>query len=134
MISDKYKCLFVHIPKTAGTSVEKLLGHFEKLEYGVQDHRTIREIETINLSDLVSLAKREGFIPAIRELRGLLRYPHRITAEELADYFSFAFVRNPWARVHSWYRSVTRDEYFQRTRKISADCTSDHFLNEHSWH
>ncbi|MDB3988879.1 sulfotransferase family protein [Pseudomonadales bacterium] len=134
MISDKYKCLFVHIPKTAGTSIEKLLGHFEELDYGVQDHRTLREIEAITLSDLVSLTKREGIIPALRDLRGFLRYPDRLTQEELSDYFSFAFVRNPWARIHSWYRSVTRDKYFQRTRKISADCTFDDFLIEHTWH
>jgi hypothetical protein len=134
VISEKYKCIFVHIPKTAGTSIEKLLGHFDELEYGVQDHRTVREMESIRSSDLLSIGKREGVIPALRDLRGFLRYPSRMNQQEFAEYFKFAFVRNPWARVHSWYRSVTRDEYFQRTRKISADCTFDNFLIEHAWH
>jgi hypothetical protein len=45
MISHEYKCIFVHIPKTAGSSIEQKLGWFDELKWGVQDHRTIREIE-----------------------------------------------------------------------------------------
>ena len=36
----KYKCIFIHIPKCAGTSIEKALGHFELYNgRGRQDHR-----------------------------------------------------------------------------------------------
>uniref|UniRef100_A0A1D9FVM8 Sulfotransferase family protein n=1 Tax=Moorena producens (strain JHB) TaxID=1454205 RepID=A0A1D9FVM8_MOOP1 len=46
MISHEHKCIFVHIPKCAGTSIEHLLGHFDDFSgRGGQDHRSIRTIE-----------------------------------------------------------------------------------------
>ena len=46
MISHKYKFIHIHIPKCAGTTIEKALGHFDghKGRNG-QDHRTIRMLE-----------------------------------------------------------------------------------------
>ena len=45
MISHEHKCIYIHIPKTAGTSVEKRLGAHEKMDVRLkQDHRTIRNI------------------------------------------------------------------------------------------
>jgi len=48
MISKEHKCIYIHIPKTAGTSIEKKLGHFETLTYNIQDHRTLQEVELIS--------------------------------------------------------------------------------------
>ena len=46
MISHEHKCIFIHIPKCAGTSIESALGHLNNYT-GInrQDHRTIRMIE-----------------------------------------------------------------------------------------
>ena len=33
-ISDKYKCIFVHVPKVAGTSIEKTIFSENKTELG----------------------------------------------------------------------------------------------------
>lgn len=55
MMSYKYKCIFIHIPKSAGTSIEQTLGHFKQLKRGVQDHRTIREMEPMPFVDLAGL-------------------------------------------------------------------------------
>jgi chondroitin 4-sulfotransferase 11 len=66
--NDNHRAFFIHIPKTAGTSIYDSLG-MEKLPY--------------------------THAPA-RILRGI--YPC-----EYAEYFSFAFVRNPWDRLVSTF-------------------------------
>lgn len=71
MISHKHKCIFVHVQRTAGSSVEKWLCG--------EDWWRI-EPETKHM--LVSQAKRK-----------YSKYWH--------DYFKFSIVRNPWDRVVS---------------------------------
>lgn len=65
---DHFRCIFVHIPKTAGVSISKSL--FGNLAGG---HRTLRW------------------------------YEGHFVAETFRRYFKFAFVRNPWDRVHSGF-------------------------------
>ena len=74
-ISHKHKCIFIHIPKTAGTSIESL-GIFDDFQ---------------NLSN----EKVGGHKTAI-EVRN--EY-----SAEFNDYFKFCFVRNPWSRLLSAY-------------------------------
>ena len=46
MISHNYKFIHIHIPKCAGTSIEKAFGHFDAhTGKNAQDHRTLRMIE-----------------------------------------------------------------------------------------
>ncbi len=134
MISHDEKYVFVHIPKTAGTSIEKLLGHFEELERGMQDHRTVREMLSVTPAELISVTRSEGPVQAARELRGVLRYPERMSRKAFASYFSFAIVRNPFARVVSWYKNIMRDEIHQQNRNVPADISFPDFLIHHGWH
>lgn len=134
MISHDEKYVFVHIPKTAGTSIEKLLGHFEELERGMQDHRTVREMLSVTPAELIKVARTEGPVQAARELRGILRYPERMSQEVFSSYFSFAIVRNPWARVVSWYKNIMRDEIHQQNRNVPNDISFSDFLIHHGWH
>ena len=101
MISDKYRCVFVHIPKTGGTSIEQALGHFDELERNAQDHRPLYE------------------------LREAMSEP------DFGAWFKFAFVRNPWARIASWYKNVITDELHQQNFGVSPDCTLEQFLTDH---
>ena len=134
MISHKYKCLYVHIPKTAGTSVEKCFGGHDEMDVRLkQDHRTIRNIMAaisplstgrFNIKDiLVFLNQRYcGYRDQVGFLNG----------QEFDSYFKFCFVRNPWERAYSWYRNVIRDHLHQAELGISADITFSDFLNYHS--
>jgi hypothetical protein len=93
MISDKFRCVFVHIPKTAGQSVE----HF------------FVDLHGLSWEERSPLLLRFNSDPSL----GPERLAH-LTAEEYvqfgyltndlyASYFKFSFVRNPWSRLVSEY-------------------------------
>ena len=74
MVFHNYKCIFLHIPKTAGRSVTNALGgqgDIEELFW----HETLNDHKKIISEDIYS------------------------------SYFKFAFVRNPWDRIASYYFS-----------------------------
>jgi hypothetical protein len=74
------KFIFVHIPKTAGTSVSDCLRTVArgKVEYGCLkcswDHHTTAR-----------------------------QFKHRLGNVHYKESFTFSFVRNPWDRMYSWY-------------------------------
>lgn len=91
MISHKHKCIFIHIPKTAGTSINTFFHpgvrfHYEKADYerlfGWCPKRRIH-MQHATSKQLIET-----------EL---------ITEEQWNTYFKFAFVRNPWDRAYSDY-------------------------------
>jgi hypothetical protein len=131
MISHQYKCIFIHIPKTAGTSIEQKLGHFQELKRGVQDHRSISEIEPVSLVDLTRACV--GLDPSslIRLLKKLLKDNLTNYSQRYDTYFKFSFVRNPWARVFSWYKNVMRDEHHKRRFGVNEHCTFKEFITNH---
>jgi hypothetical protein len=127
MISKQHRCIFIHIPKTAGTSIEKKLGHFEVLERDSQDHRTFREIEPFAWHQLGSLLDRKDPYLAKKWRNSLKGMPHP-SPREFHDFYKFSIVRNPWARAYSWYRNVIRDDFHLKSLGIDKDCTLSDFL------
>jgi chondroitin 4-sulfotransferase 11 len=78
-ISERAKCIFVHIQKTGGVSVETVLWQHEG---GIGGGRPERQ------------GRQHMFAT---ELRTMVR------PDQWRDYYKFAFVRNPWDRLVSWY-------------------------------
>lgn len=90
MISHEHRCIFIHIPKTGGTSLENLIWPAEQhdeahLARGFVDEFHNR-YQTGSLKHLLA-----------RQVR------HAVGAAVFEGCFKFAFVRNPWDRAVSQY-------------------------------
>tara|TARA_R100000655_G_C2996228_1_gene193763 strand:- start:1852 stop:2463 length:612 start_codon:yes stop_codon:yes gene_type:complete len=94
-ISHNHKAIFIHIPKTAGTSVEKVLGIGGEMPGKLRSHR----MENING---VKFAPQHYTASMLKE--------HPYVKEFWNDYFKFSVVRHPYTRVLSewfWVRGKT---------------------------
>jgi hypothetical protein len=80
MISHDFKTIFVHIPKTGGTSIEAMFGFAEYDKFGKL------------IKDKVGKGKHWGAEEYYKEW-----------AEFYNNYFKFTIVRNPWERDLSLY-------------------------------
>jgi hypothetical protein len=79
LISDSHRFLFVHVQKTGGSTIDN------NLSASLGDVRRIPE------------AHRHAPLERLLQLE-----------PGLADYWTAGFVRNPWARMVSWWRMVER--------------------------
>ena len=89
LISDEYKFIFFHTPKTAGTSVTQALAPFCNIVANVK----------INPECKSPSYKKKGYTIHQTPTEFLARYP-----DQYRNYFKFAFVRNPWSRTVSFYK------------------------------
>ena len=120
-VSHALKCIFVHIPKTGGTSIESALGLLG--DWRVEDTHSMYGI--ITSPDLKRGIRSTAFLQHLdaEQLRGLLPHEFRL-------YYRFAFIRNPWERMVSIYSRM--DPHMQmsaRSAGLQLDGTSfDEFL------
>lgn len=77
-VSDQRRLVFVHVQKTGGNTVRNLL------------NQTLPDVRNAH-----------GDLPKHAWLSGILK-----AEPALADYFIFGFVRNPWARMVSWWSMI----------------------------
>lgn len=96
MISRKHRTVFVHIPKCAGQSVELAFLADHGLDWDSRAPLLLRANDDPALGPprLAHLTAEE-----------YIRYGH-LSAAEFAEFYSFAVVRNPWARAVSLYRHL----------------------------
>jgi len=113
VLSESKQFLFVHIPKTAGTSIRHvlepyavtdLLGHSRHLEQYIRTHNRFPPHLT--------------YADAARTVR-----------LDLNRLFKFTFVRNPWARyvsMYEFYRQLPTHAMHQRC----ASCSFEEFIDD----
>ena len=140
MISKKYKCIYIHIPKCAGTSIETKLCQDEGIIPLGQDHRTIMDLEPFDRAKVLLLYKPDQVFSLMRRLKYYLcqkkygSYYSTTSRHIYNNYFKFSIVRNPWSRVYSWYKNVIRDRNHQIRYKVPGDCTFTDFVKYHYQH
>lgn len=94
MISHKHKCIFIHIPKVAGTSIETFF--LDDLELDFEDKHSLLLGKSTNM-----------YLPpkVISHLTATeMISQHYISEELFNEYFKFALVRNPINRLFSTYK------------------------------
>lgn len=111
MISHHDKCVFVHIPKCAGQSIEVFFLNRIGLDWKQRAPLLLRLNEVPELGP-----------PRLAHLKAREYVENKwMTPAQFDDYFKFSFVRNPWDRIASFYRHLGYD----------WRCSFPHFVMKH---
>jgi len=94
MISHQHKCIFIHIPKNGGQSMEHVFLDLLGLTWETRAPLLLRP------NDIPLLGPPQlGHLHADEYVKN-----HYISEELFRNYFKFTFVRNPWDRMVSIYK------------------------------
>lgn len=118
LISETHGFIFVHVQKTAGTSLTRLL---EPVALRPDSGRLNRIASDLNL--------RPWRHTLFRKHAPLRRARQRLPEAFYRDCLKFAFVRNPWDRLVSWYGYIKATPEHHRHRKVGRMSDFDTFVN-----
>lgn len=111
LISESHNFLFVHVQKTAGTSVTRFLAPYAMSPSSTRLNKLASDI------GLVRDWRRHHF----RIHSPLKRAEKILPADVFGSLFKFAFVRNPWDRLVSWYVYLLRDTSHRRHQTLKEE-------------
>jgi hypothetical protein len=108
MISFQKRFLFVHIPKTAGNSIQSVLRDYS------EDQLIARRKE----QDGIERFGLRNPKYKIRKHSTLSEYRDALGAEQFRNLYKFTCVRNPWDRMVSYYFTPTQNPETWNRRKF----------------
>jgi hypothetical protein len=114
MISHKHHCIFVHIPKTGGSSIEDVIWPGERTEADLWMGFISRYSNKYQTGGLQHLLARQ-----IRE---------EVGAEVFDSYFKFTFVRNPWDKAVSQFASMRDRADLRELIGMASDASLSEYL------
>ena len=115
LISYDRRFLFVHVPKTGGSSVRVALGRYAHDATQYRVNQLARRLG-IRLNHLALDHRKRYF--RTHERASVIK---RCLPTELFDaFFKFAFVRNPWSLLVSQYKFIRQNASHRRHRVVRS--------------
>jgi len=93
MLTIRKKFLFIHVPKTAGNSIQNILKEYSEDEI----------VAKASHQDAVERFEIRGVHPGLKKHSTLRKYKARLEPELFSSLFKFSTIRNPWDRLISLY-------------------------------
>ena len=116
MVSHKYKCIFVEVPKTGSMSIRNVIGNPWKPHLNITQIK-YKLMNELSLYGLMNELSPWGLMNFIQLLLNKMN-TKKVGEEIFNSYFKFGFVRNPWDRTVSLY--IRRDR-IQMSKKMSFE-------------
>lgn len=114
--------IFIHIPKTGGSSIRSSLGDNYELIYNASEIN-FKKLGYIDVNE-----KFEKYDFTIYSFKDHLPY-QLIKKDEYYSKYTFTFIRNPFSRIVSLYYECISAELHQNNLGISNNITFEDFLN-----
>lgn len=118
LISETKKFIFIHVQKTAGTSLTQVLAPHCLQPSDSRLNRIASDLRLVRWQQ-----HRFRIHDPLRRVQGVLPAPI------YADMFKFAFVRNPWSRLVSWYDYILRTDSHHRRASVAGLGGFDTFVD-----
>lgn len=122
ILSSGRKYIFIHIPKTGGTSLALALESRAKKDDIMLGDTPKAKRRRARVRD-VQTAGRLWKHSTLADIDGL------ITPEQIADYFTFTLVRNPWDRVVSYYHWLQTQSFDHPAVRLAQASNFTQFIN-----